>query len=405
MKINSSHIQVKKLGGHDALNNFNPGGIGLKFNFLKQLKEFFYFKGLLISNFKININSNKLNSSFSLFFTKKKLLKLKKKIDRIKLLASTYKKKLKKKVRIVLYRNFSISSKKLRVKIFKSTRKKLVSKKKNYLNGINKKLTKKIRVLKFKDLQRHKSHFKRFYFKNSTCNKVHKKLLKIFLKKKRFRRKKRFFNKLNKKFKTEKFLFKLFKEFRLKFRVNLISIKINVLNKFISKFFFRRLKKKIRYFKKNLFSRRFNFFIDFVRLTSLYKSSKINLDLFLNALSDIFRRLTKKIHSRFLKLIKELFKQLILSSNKETVKKDLFYRINNVSTQIPVRLTFKPFNSIQGIKFALSGKVKGKLRARTHTITIGPTPVSTLNKIIEFSQSESYTVYGVFGLKLWVYRL
>lgn len=390
MKININKIEVKKLKYQDTLNNSNPSLLGLKQIFFKQFKEFLYFKNMLVSSLKINVDSNRLNTYFSLFFMKKKTLKLKKKVDRIKLLVSKYKKKF-----TTFQNDFLFINKKLKLSLFKrkKNKKKLI---KNFFFGRLHLSLRNQKPLILKSLILKRLKFKYLY--------QYKKDLKLLFLKKSSRRQKRL-KKQNKKFKQKSFIFKVFKEFRKKFQISFINFKLNILNKFISKLFFKRLKKKLRNFKNRLFNRRLNFFIDFIRLATLYKSSKINLNLFLNVLSDVFRRLTKKTHTNFLKFVKELFKQLILCSNKKATKKDLFYKINNFSTQVPVQLKSKPFNSIQGIKFLLNGKVKGKLRARSHTVLLGATPVSTINKTIEFSQTESYTVYGTFGLKLWVYRI
>lgn len=416
MKISSSSI--KTLSNPSVLNNSNPNAIGLKFIFLKHFKEFFYLKGVLISNSIVNINLDRLDVYLNLFFTKKKLLKLKKKVDRIKLLASTYKKKFKKNLkktpRLLFRRDFLKLNKRIRIKTLKGN---LITSEKTFFVRSNEKLVQvKTFDLKFLVLRKIKTDnkkvlitknfvLKQLYLTHPTRNKKFLSLLSKSLKKKNLRRRKKFLKNPNKKFKKKIFLFKLLKEFRTKFKVNLINLKINTSNKFVSRKFFRLLKKKTKFFKTRLFTRRFNFYTDFIRLTALYKSSKISLHLFIRVLSDIFRRLTKRLHSKFISLIKELFKWIILCSNNKKTKKKLFYKINNSLTVVPMSLNLKPLNAIQGIKFILCGKIKGKLRARTNKVTIGPTPISTLNKNIEFSQTESYTVYGAFGLKLWVYRI
>jgi ribosomal protein S3 len=57
-----------------------------------------------------------------------------------------------------------------------------------------------------------------------------------------------------------------------------------------------------------------------------------------------------------------------------------------------------------GIKFIIKGKLKGKRRKSNSIINIGQIPVQSLYKHIEFSKTHAFTVYGTFGLKLWVYR-
>ena len=100
-------------------------------------------------------------------------------------------------------------------------------------------------------------------------------------------------------------------------------------------------------------------------------------------LSLIFRSLSKKIHSRFLFFIKNVFKILIFDLK---------------AVDVPDKL------SILGLKFAINGKLKGKPRSSVNFIKEGNLPLQTLNKSIDFSRIHSYTLMGVFGLKLWVLK-
>jgi ribosomal protein S3 len=60
--------------------------------------------------------------------------------------------------------------------------------------------------------------------------------------------------------------------------------------------------------------------------------------------------------------------------------------------------------SILGLKFVINGKLKGKPRSSVNFIKEGNLPLQTLNKNIDFSRIHSYTLMGVFGLKLWVLK-
>ena len=72
---------------------------------------------------------------------------------------------------------------------------------------------------------------------------------------------------------------------------------------------------------------------------------------------------------------------------------------------IIVKYKFKSiYDKILGMKFIISGKIKGKLRARNTSIQIGLIPISTHNKNIEFSKTSVFTIYGTYGIKLWVYK-
>jgi hypothetical protein len=57
---------------------------------------------------------------------------------------------------------------------------------------------------------------------------------------------------------------------------------------------------------------------------------------------------------------------------------------------------------INGLKLIVNGKIKGKLRSSFSSVKSGSVPIQTINKNIDFAQIHVYTLYGAFGLKLWV---
>lgn len=167
----------------------------------------------------------------------------------------------------------------------------------------------------------------------------------------------------------------LFKQFKI-LRINSIFLNFSIINFKIKKqevfFFFNKLKKSGLF----LFSRRFSFFLDFIKVLSLFSNSQISAKIFLVFLQKIFKNLTKKNHNQFLSFLKTCFVLLV------------------------VRL--KKTNSIKGIKLLINGKLKGKPRSSSTLILVGNISTQTLDSKIDFSKIHVYTVYGVFGLKLWV---
>ena len=125
-----------------------------------------------------------------------------------------------------------------------------------------------------------------------------------------------------------------------------------------------------------MFSRRFSFFLDFIKILSLFSTSQISAQIFLLFLQKIFKNLTKKTHNQFLSFLKTCFTLLIYG--------------------------LKSTNSIKGIKLLINGKLKGKPRSDSTLILVGNVSNQTLDSKIDFSKIHVYTVYGVFGLKLWV---
>lgn len=178
------------------------------------------------------------------------------------------------------------------------------------------------------------------------------------------------------------FIFELFR----KFKNNLIVYTFVNLNlrfkksnqkRFIS-FFFMSLKSS----GLLLFPRRFNFFLDFIQLSILFLDNKISIKFLVTIIAEIFRILEKKKHSKFFIFITKYLNLLVSNPFK------------------------KPYNynsNLSGIKFVINGKLKGKPRSTSYTFTAGKVPIQSLNSNIDYAKSHAYTIYGVFGIKLWAY--
>lgn len=154
----------------------------------------------------------------------------------------------------------------------------------------------------------------------------------------------------------------------------LLILNLSLLNKDIDKKILKSLYLKFKNFKNMLFSRRFNLFIDFLKLTTLFIEKKVDIKVYISVLGTIFKILPKRAHSKFFFFLKHLFN--ILISQKNT--------------------------NIKGIKFMINGKLKGKLRASSLKILVGKIGTQTISSEIDFSKVHVYTIYGCFGLKIWV---
>ena len=166
-------------------------------------------------------------------------------------------------------------------------------------------------------------------------------------------------------------------------RVNSIICNVTNLNKDINNSVLVSLYNKTKKFIANIFVRRFNLYIDFVKLTTLLIQNKIKADKFIYILALIFKSLSKRVHTRFLFFLKALFKIIISISGA---------RENNL------------LNAISGFKFIINGKLQGKTRAASSCIQEGSVPIQSLSKNIEFAKSHVYTLYGVFGIRVWIYK-
>jgi small subunit ribosomal protein S3 len=58
----------------------------------------------------------------------------------------------------------------------------------------------------------------------------------------------------------------------------------------------------------------------------------------------------------------------------------------------------------KGIKVRVSGRLNGAEIARTEWYLHGQLPLHTLRADVDYGFSESYTTYGVIGIKCWVYK-
>lgn len=58
----------------------------------------------------------------------------------------------------------------------------------------------------------------------------------------------------------------------------------------------------------------------------------------------------------------------------------------------------------QGIKIKLSGRLGGAEMARTEMYKEGRIPLHTLRADIDYAVSEALTVYGLIGIKVWIFK-
>ena len=58
----------------------------------------------------------------------------------------------------------------------------------------------------------------------------------------------------------------------------------------------------------------------------------------------------------------------------------------------------------QGIKIKVSGRLGGAEMARTEQYKEGRIPLHTLRADIDYAISEAQTVYGIIGIKVWIFR-
>ena len=61
-------------------------------------------------------------------------------------------------------------------------------------------------------------------------------------------------------------------------------------------------------------------------------------------------------------------------------------------------------DEVRGIKIQVSGRLNGAEIARSEWIRKGRVPLQTLRADIDYSAKEANTIYGVLGIKVWLFK-
>lgn len=108
---------------------------------------------------------------------------------------------------------------------------------------------------------------------------------------------------------------------------------------------------------------------------------------------------------------------ITVNINVEEIKKpelDAFLVAENIAMQLKKRVMFRRamkravLNAMKqgakGIKVSVSGRVGGTDIARREWYKEGRIPLHTFKADIDYGFAESHTVYGVIGVKVWIYK-
>ena len=184
-------------------------------------------------------------------------------------------------------------------------------------------------------------------------------------------------------FLKNKSLSNLFTHYINSFGYNFFAFNIFSLNKLVNKKNLFSLYKDLKIFSFNIFSRRYNLFIDFLKISILFYHNHINLSSYIKIWVRIFKNLHKRLHGKFFLFVKACINSLFKLEDSEK---------NN-----------KIKKSFSGIKFLLSGRIRGKSRSSSTLIRLGCVPTQTIKKQVDFASSHVYTLYGVYGIKIWTF--
>jgi len=61
-------------------------------------------------------------------------------------------------------------------------------------------------------------------------------------------------------------------------------------------------------------------------------------------------------------------------------------------------------SGVRGIKIQVSGRLNGAEMARSEYIREGQVPLHTLIANIDYSSKEAHTIYGILGIKVWLFK-
>ena len=61
-------------------------------------------------------------------------------------------------------------------------------------------------------------------------------------------------------------------------------------------------------------------------------------------------------------------------------------------------------DNVSGIKIQVSGRLNGAEMARSEWIREGRVPLQTLRADIDYATTEANTIYGVLGIKIWLFK-
>jgi small subunit ribosomal protein S3 len=84
--------------------------------------------------------------------------------------------------------------------------------------------------------------------------------------------------------------------------------------------------------------------------------------------------------------------------------------VEQLENRIPFRRAMKTIiaktqeTNIKGIKIQIAGRVNGAEIARTEWLREGRVPLQTMRADIDFSYKTAQTIYGILGIKIWLFK-
>jgi small subunit ribosomal protein S3 len=102
----------------------------------------------------------------------------------------------------------------------------------------------------------------------------------------------------------------------------------------------------------------------------------------------------------------------VLEVANQTLNSELI--LQGIATEIEKRVPFRRvmkqvINKVEragakGVKISISGRLNGVEIARRETLLSGKIPLHTLRANIDYAEGVANTIYGVLGIKVWIYK-
>ena len=84
------------------------------------------------------------------------------------------------------------------------------------------------------------------------------------------------------------------------------------------------------------------------------------------------------------------------------------YLIQQLEQRVPFRSALKTTlnrtRKLKGIKIQIAGRLNGAEIARTEWVRKGRVPLQTLRADIDYSYKTAKTIYGILGIKIWLFK-
>ncbi len=167
------------------------------------------------------------------------------------------------------------------------------------------------------------------------------------------------------------------------YNLNQYQVKAQVINRYVRKNIVHFLFARFKRFRFNLFARRLHFFYDFLKITALFLTNRVELKFFIQLWTRLFKNISKRLHNKFISFAKLAFSSFL---------------------KMPYSVTSVCKYRFLGAKFILSGRIRAKGRASSKLIKVGTFRPQSISKPTEYISAHINTLYGIYGIKLWTLK-